>query len=485
MGRTRPPLGHVIAVVIALILIGWLITRYLTKRQFILGLRERNLAIRVVAARKLLERDQLSDALPAQPIVVRSKTAQALGEIGSDQALAVLGEILRDQEEGPRISARRALVKLGMRSMPVLLSALSTTGSTLEETITALKQIAKTAGPETAEEVRFLLSDRKAYKGAAAAEPQLGPAGAPPLLRACYNADADLRVEALNNLGLQRVKAAVAPALYNLGSDPNNKKGEAIKALGFIGDRSAVPALIPFLKDKDNREAAATSLGLLRDPRAVEPIIATLLVPERRYRDAAILALRRIGPPALPALVRELNSPQVFMREGAAAALIGSNSPSVNAPLIAALRDPDPEVRSSAAQALGWRGNVAAVPSLVPALSDRSWQVVESAVAALGAVGVSAADQLLALLGRPAQDVTVSYQIARGLAAMGRSVVPKLTAALTDPSPSVQTWSAVALGEIGDPSAVPALERLRDTAGPKVRWVAQEQLRRLASMSGT
>jgi HEAT repeat protein len=68
---------------------------------------------------------------------------------------------------------------------------------------------------------------------------------------------------------------------------------------------------------------------------------------------------------------------------------------------------------------------------------------------------------------------------------MGRSVVPKLTAALTDPSPSVQTWSAVALGEIGDPSAVPALERLRDTARPEVRWVAQEQLRRLASMSGT
>lgn len=365
--------------------------------------------------------------------------------------------------------------------MPILLSALSASGGTQEEAVTALKQI----GPQTAAEVRFLLSDRSSYGGAATALPQLGPEGVQPLLRACYTVDKDLREAALNNLGRQRVQAAVEPALYNLGSDPNNKKVPAIKALGFIGDRSAVPALIPFLKVKDNREAAVTSLGLLRDPRAVEPILATLLETEKRYRDAAILALRRIGPPAFPALVRELNSPQVLMREAAAAALIGSDSPSVNAPLIAALRDPDPEVRSSAAQALGWERNVAAVSSLVAVLSDKSWPVVDSAVAALGAIGVPAADQLLALLRKPGEDVTVSYQIARGLAAMGREAVPTLTGALTDASPSVQKWSAVALGEIGDPRAVPALQKLTDTAGPEVRWVAQEQLRRLASMSGT
>lgn len=481
MEARRRPLAYVIVAVVALILIGWLTARYMTKRQLIRALGDRDLAVRMAAAEKLIEMDKLSDALPAQPIIVRSKTAQALGEIGSDDALGVLGEILRDQEEAPRRWARQALVKLGMRSMPVLLSALSAGGGTQEEAVTALEQI----GPQTAAEVRFLLSDRSSYGGAATALAQLGPDGVQSLVRACYTVDGDLREAVLNNLGRQRVQSAVEPALHNLGSDPNNKKGPAIKALGFIGDRRAVPALIPFLKIKDNREAAVTSLGLLRDPRAVEPILATLLEREKRYRDAAILALRRIGAPAFPALVRELNSPQGLMREAAAAALIGSNSPSVNAPLTAALRDPDPEVRSSAAQALGWEANVAAVPSLVAVLSDRSWQVVDSAAAALGAIGVSAADQLLALLGKPGQDVTVSYQIARGLAAMGREAVPKLAGALTDADPSVQKWSAVALGEIGDPEAVPALQRLSDTAGPEVRWVAQEQLRRLTSMSGT
>jgi HEAT repeat protein len=422
--------------------------------------------------------EKLSDALPAQPIIVRSKTAEALGEIGSDEALTVLGEILRDQEEAPRRWARRALVKQGMRSVPVLLSALSVIGGTQEEAITALKQI----GPQTADEVRFLLSDRAAYAGAAAALSQLGPQGAAPLLRGCYNVDGDLRAQALTNLGLQKVKAALDPALYNLGSDPNNKKGEALKALGFIGDRRAVPALIPFLKDKDNREAAVTSLGLLRDPRAVEPILATLLETEKRYRNAAVLALRRIGAPAFPPLVRELGSPEVLMRQAAASALIGSSSPTVNGPLMVALKDSDEQVRSAAARALGWDGNVGAVASLVGTLSDKSWMVVDSAVAALGAIGVPAADSLLAVLRKPGEDLTVSYQIARALAAMGRSAVPKLTGALSDPSPSVQKWSAVALGEIGDPRAVEALKKLQGSPVPEVRWVAQEQLRRLASM---
>lgn len=479
-GRRRP-IGYIIVAVVAVILIGWLTYRYMGKRQLIRALGSRELAVRTPAAKQLLEMEKLSDALPAQAIIVRSKTAEALGEIGTDDALTVLGEILNDQEEAPRRWARRALVKQGMRAMPVLLSALSASGGTRDEAITAIKQI----GPQTADEIRFLLSNRGSYAGAAKALAQLGPGGVAPLIRGCYTVDGDLREQALNNLGLQRVEAAVEAALYNLGTDKNNKKGPALKALGFIGDRRAVPAIIPFLKDADNREAAVTSLGLLRDARAVEPILPTLTVTVKRYRNAAILALRRIGSPAFPALVRELRSSDLLMREGAASALIGSDSPAVNGPLMAALKDADPDVRSSSARGLGWEGNVAAVPALVGALSDSSWIVVDSAVSALGSIGVPAVDPLLAVLRNPSGGLTVDYQIARGLAAMGRQAVPRLTAALSDPSPNLQKWSAVALGEIGDPRAVEGLKRLANTAGPDIRWVAQEQLRRLAGMTGS
>jgi HEAT repeat protein len=151
---------------------------------------------------------------------------------------------------------------------------------------------------------------------------------------------------------------------------------------------------------------------------------------------------------------------------------------------MAALKDSDPDVRASAARALGWAGNVAAVTSLVAALSDRSWPVVDSSVSALGAIGVSSADSLVGVLRKPSEDLTVNYQIARALAAMGRPAVRKLIAALSDSNSSVQKWSAVALGAIGDPEAVEALRKLESTAGPEVRWVVQEQLRRLTSVSG-
>jgi len=467
--------------VVALVLIGWLTARYVAKRQLIRSLGSNDMQVRVDAARRLLAMEKLSEALPAQHIIVRSKTAEALGEIGTDDALGVLGEILEDQEEAPRRWARQALAKQGMRAMPVLLNALSAGGGTTEEAIKALEEI----GPRTTAEVRFLLSDDEAAGGAATALAKVGGIGVEALIRACYNAHGDFRANVLGKLGLEKVEAAVEPALYNLLPIDGSKKGAAIKALGLIGDRRAVPAIIPFLQDKDNREGAVTALGQIGDPRAVEPVLATMLETEKRYRNAAILALRRIGAPAFPALVRELRSDQVLMRRAAADALVGSDSAGVNGPLMAALKDLDAEVRASAALALGWEGNVGAVPSLVAVLSDPSWQVVDSAVSALGDIGLGAADMLLAVLRGGGSDLTVGYQISRSLSAMGRPVVPKLTAALSDGNTSVQTWSAVALGEIGDPGAVKALERLAETAGPEIRWVAQEQLRRLATLRGT
>jgi HEAT repeat protein len=479
-GRRRPTAYIAIAVII-LVLVGWLIARYRVKRTLLANLSSNDMKVRVDAARKLLEMGKLSDSLPAQAIIVRSKTAEALGEIGSGDALAALAEILRDQEEKPRQWARRALVKQGMRAMPVLLAALSAGGGTRDETIEALKQI----GPQTAPELRFFLSDGSAYGAAATALAKVRGVGVDALVRGCYCPDGDVRGAALSSMGLEGLQAAVEPALYNLRPLADSQKGPAMKALGLLKAKRAVPVIIPFLKDKDNRETAVTALGQIGDQRAVEPILATLMETEKRYRNAAILALGRIGPPAFPALIRELRSPEVLLRRAAADALVGSDSPQVSSALMAALRDSDEEVRASAARSLGWQGNVEAVPALVAAVSDSSWRVVDAAVSALGDIGVGAVDKLLAVLGSPAESTIVRYQISRALIAVGRPAVPKLVTALGEPSPSVQKWAAVSLGQIGDPSAVGALKRLESSPDPDVRWVVQEQLRRLTSLTGT
>jgi HEAT repeat protein len=479
-GRRRPT-GYIVFGVIVLALIAWLSGRYVQKRSLLRDLGSTDMQVRVAAADKLLEMEKLADSLPAQHIIVRSKTAEALGEIGSDGALDVLGGILEDSEEAPRRWARRALTKQGKRAMPVLLGALSAGGATRDEAITALIEI----GPWTSRQVRFFLSDGSARGGAAEALARVGGVGPDALVRACYTPHDGLRDAGLNSLGQERAEAVIEPALYNLQPLDDSRKGAAIKALGLVGDRRATPEIIPFLEDKDNREGAVTSLGQIGDPRGVEPILATLTETEKRYRDAAILALRRIGKPAFPALVRELGSTDVLMRRAAAEALIGSSSPRVNGALMAALSDPDVQVRAAAASALGWQGNVAAVPTLVFALSDDAWQVVDAAVGALGEIGVDAVQPLLAFLARPDSGVTVQYQISRALAAIGKPAVVQLTAALERDDPVVQKWVSVALGEIGDARAVGAIEKLAESASPEVRWVAQEQLRRLQRLAGT
>ena len=394
----------------------------------------------------------------------------------------MLGVILGDQEEAPRRWARRALVAHGKRAVPVLMSALASTGGTREEAVKALVEIAKNE-PEVAAQIRMLLSDKDTVVGAAIALSQMGDLGVSALVRGCYAVDGDIRKRALDNLGLQELEAGLRPALDNL--KPGGKTGNAIIALGLLGDRSAVPSLIPFLENEGERVRAATALGQIGDPRAVEPIVATLTVTEKAYRNAAILALRRIGRPGLSALVRELRSPNVLMRQGAAAALVGVASPAANGPLVEALGDTDVSVRASTARALGWRGNLAAIEPLVSVLADDHWQVVDAAVEGLGEVGVGGIARLVGVLADPDRDPTVQYQVARALAATGRPAVSALVRALSRPEPGVQKWCAVALGGIGDASALEPLRELAENSDGDVRWVAKEQIRVLSRLSSS
>jgi HEAT repeat protein len=474
--RRRPVGAYLVVGIIVAALIAWLIVRAVEKQGLIRQLSSNNLEVRVAAARTLLGREQLVDALPAQPVIRRSKTAQALGIIGTDDAIRALGVILNDQEDAPKRWARQALVKIGKRSVPVLMAALAASGGTKDEAVTALKQL----GPSVAPRIRFLLTDRSAYGGAGEALSYLGPVGIQALIDGCHAVDKDLRKVCLNNLGLRRVQAAVPACLANLNTkDSNAPAGNAITALGNIGDRSVAPAVIPFLKGGD-RLAAVTTLGLLRYPGAVDPILATCTETEKAYRDAAILALHRIGRPAFAALTRTLASPNLLLRRAAALALVRSNAPDLNGVLSAALRDPDEEVRAAAAEALGFPGNLAAIGPLLAALSDPQWRVVDAAVYGLGSLGGVAVRPLLDVVSGPGPNTTVRYQISRALAVMGRSAVPALETALSDPRPEVQKWAAITLGEIGDPGSVAALQKLAERATGDLKWVAQDQLRILA-----
>jgi HEAT repeat protein len=111
-----------------------------------------------------------------------------------------------------------------------------------------------------------------------------------------------LRNAAILNLGAWQIKAAVAPLLGVLESAAEeNIRGNAIEALGDIGDRAAVAKLRPYLDHANEGvgTAAITALGKLKDAESVAALSAILLDKKKEARhEAGAAALGAIGDEA-------------------------------------------------------------------------------------------------------------------------------------------------------------------------------------------
>ncbi len=104
----------------------------------------------------------------------------------------------------------------------------------------------------------------------------------------------------------------------------------------------------------------------------------------------ATKALGKIGPAAVPALIKALrHSDDRWLRGGAAKSLGRIGTEEAMPELIEALGDPYDDVRLNAAEALGKIGPAAkqAVPALIETLGDPEHNVRVNAAEALGKIG--------------------------------------------------------------------------------------------------
>ena len=129
---------------------------------------------------------------------------------------------------------------------------------------------------------------------------------------------------------------------------------EVVPDLAKLGP-SAVPHLIRALDDEDLdvQRTAAWALGELGDDRALEPLIAALKDENGRVRSSAAFALGKLGDP------RGLRA------------------------LIAVLKDEEEGVRFHAALALGKLGDARAIEPLAELLGDQKLEVRVTARAAI------------------------------------------------------------------------------------------------------
>jgi HEAT repeat protein len=284
-------------------------------------------------------------------------------------------------------------------------------------------------------------------------------------------------------------KGDVRGLVKALGYEKEAKVREAAAwALGDVRDPRAVEPLVAALKDSDYGVGHAAAKALVKiGALAVEPLVGALKETQSLVRSSAAEALGQIGDPrAVEPLIAALSdSSGFFVRRLAARALGEIGDPRAVAPLIASLNDEEDSVRQAAAQALSRLGHSAVEP-LVAALADRDWNVRHAAAQALGGlgwkpgrtrigptywaargdwdkcveIGAAAIEPLIGAF--DATDYGVREQAARALGKIGAPAIGPLVAAINKEDSAARQAAVEALGQVGAAAFEPLVVALAD-----------------------
>ena len=406
------------------------------------ALKDKSSAVALTAAMALAQIDS-TRTRAAVPLLADSLdspgAAQALASIGPDARSAVpaLLAALKPRKEVAhadviRAGARLALARIGTSAVHAL--------------IEALKDKGEGVAPLAGEALGWILPP---------------PKEAVPALRAALKNDrahAAVYAHALGQLG--PLARAAVPDLIELLANAAVRP-EAAVALVRIDPEQAekvVPLLVKDLQatEEKQRQAAILALGRLGPAAQAAAVPLVQSLRDRQLPQAKMFALHAIGAAAVPSLMKLLRDPRADFRQIAVLLLeqIGPGAHTDLTPLIAALADSDRDVRVGAAQVLQAIGTKAseAVPALIANLQASQTEVRTAAALALGHIGsdASAARRpLLECLLDP--DETVRYGAALSLGRIDpdfSEAAPALRDALHDPSPMVQLAAIDSLSHI-------------------------------------
>ena len=311
------------------------------------------------------------------------------------------------------------------------------------------------------------------------------------------------------------------PSSVDYWADQATKAGtrtEALKELGHLGKKEAVPVLVKWLDQPGPWQGqAAYSLAQLGDPGAAAQLIKHIdyeagSTPKSGNTDAVYTNLDIVrglallhSPEAVAPLVKLLQNPEQKTREVVITALGQLQAPAAVQPLMALAKaaDTPPVLVATALRALGNLGAAEATPLLTTLLyNDALYEEARYALVQLGSAAVPALVQTLnrqnkdleamkTADGKPLPDGTVEARAASVLGAMrAQSAEAAVVAAfdklykryLAKPKeapPSIFSGVielAYALGNLGGAAAVKALLPLTKAPNDTLRVAAAEAL---------
>ena len=261
----------------------------------------------------------LLDALQGEYFTVRARAALALGRIGDTKTLKPLLAALKDSEDEVRIAACLAL------------------GFFKE--------------PSTFDDITNVLLDDPKIEVRQAAAKALGntahPAAVPYLMEALHD-----------SFWWYEREYAAADLLH------------AIEKM----NGAVIDPLIEALEDKEGtvRKFAATLLGKLGDPSAIEPLSMTLYDMHHDVGRAAAESLAKFGASAIDVLIEALSHPEMWIRIHSVNALGSIKDPRVVSALLEMLTDPEREVQKQVILTLGELKDERTLPALQEIASRRA-----------------------------------------------------------------------------------------------------------------
>jgi HEAT repeat protein len=444
-------------------------------------------------------------------------TIPLLLEALQDSTSAPLGETYDERPTSTREAVVIALMNSGDAGKKALLeTGLRTLEQGLKDSKPAVREHTVNAvgmiGPEAralTPLVATLASDSQKEVRTAAyrALKRIGNAPVSQILKLLRNPDPGIASDAAESLTWMDPSPSDVPVLLDALKIESTEqlspdevayiRNAVAESLGKVGKEKAIPALIDLLIKSEEAQVAkmfqpnggftGPILALRRIGRPAVPEMAKLLKhkePLVRYQAAAVLegigdAASDASADVLTALAAERNLPngQMYVFEGLtlAATRLGGNPQKITDNLIELLKSDMEPVRYRAAQLVRRMGRPAstATPALIDILQTTSPKTQIVAIEALGAIGTAnplALDELIKMVSH--EEVDVARAAVAALKPFGpkaKGAVVALTKALDSNDPSLATEAAEALGHIGPDAATATPTLLKHLTNPRAR----------------
>jgi len=266
--------------------------------------------------------------------------------------------------------------------------------------------------------------------------------------------DVNLASAIVSSIGKYKRASAVPVLLNALSTEDLWVKFHVIEALGEIGDRSALPAILPLYAEKSLRKPVLEAVGKIADIGTVN-FLLKIITEEERLNLTALRALVRIGEADKPKVVEQAERQLIHKK------LHGAFPREKIEPLVGHLRStPKREVRSFILKVLGWSGDERAIPILLEYIDNP--ECAEDAAMALIEYGSDATSALLERMAKTEDEEVLALFLRVANVIAGPEAVPTIVSFLDHGSSMIRRYSAETLGEIADPSTVDRLLAVLD-----------------------